>query len=175
MMPIALAFLLIAQSAAVTPTDGAAAARRAVEALEQRWLAAEHDPSALDGILADDFLHVLPQGIVSKDEQLAFMRSHPAPDDGATRRFESLVVRVFGSAAVATGIVVATAPDGSARKTAFTDVFAYRGGRWRAVNAQETPLAAGGTPGPLQCTSLQSLHIVRQHRVQEDGWPKRKS
>lgn len=29
--------------------------------------------------------------------------------------------------------------DGKLRKTIFTDVFAYRAGRWQAVNAQELP------------------------------------
>jgi ketosteroid isomerase-like protein len=139
--PIVLALCLALQSStAVQPAGGDAAGRRAVEALEARWLAAEQDAAALDDILADDFVHVLPQGIVTKAEQLAFMRAHPAPEAGGTRRFEDLRVRVFGTAAVATGIVVATARDGTVQKTAFTDVFAYRGGRWRAVNAQETPL-----------------------------------
>jgi Domain of unknown function (DUF4440) len=132
MIGIALALVLLAQSSAP--------AQQAVEALERHWLAVEHDPAALDDILADDFVHVLPQGIVTKAEQLAFMRAHPAPPDGATRRFDDLRVRVYGTAAVATGIVVATMPDGRTQRTAFTDVFAYRGGRWRAVNAQETPL-----------------------------------
>jgi len=128
---LAFAFVLAMQAST--------AAQQAVEALERHWLAVEHDPAALEDILADDFLHVVPQGVITKREQLAFMRAHPAADDG-TRRFEDLRVRVFGSAAVATGIVVATAPDGKTQRTAFTDVFAYRGGRWRAVNAQETPL-----------------------------------
>ena len=131
MATIVLACLLLAQSLP---------ASQAVEALERRWLAHENDPAALAEILADDFVHVLPQGMVTKREQLSFMRAHPAADAGTTRRFEDLRVRVFGTAAVATGIVVATAPDGKTRKTAFTDVFAYRDGAWRAVNAQETPL-----------------------------------
>ena len=108
--------------------------------LENHWLQVEDDPAALESILASDFLHVVPAGIITKDEQLAFMRAHPAPKDGSTRRFEELRVRVFGTAAIATGIVAATTPDGKTKKTAFTDVFAYRDGRWRAVNAQETPL-----------------------------------
>ncbi|HEX4567222.1 MAG TPA: DUF4440 domain-containing protein [Vicinamibacterales bacterium] len=67
--------------------------------------------------------------------------ARPANADAAQRqRFEELRVRVFGTAAIATGIVAATATDGKTRKTAFTDVFAHRDGRWSAVNAQETPL-----------------------------------
>ena len=131
MTSVALALVLVAQSPPAT---------QAVEALERHWLAVENDPAALDDILADDFIHVVPQGIITKNDQLTFMRAHPAPKDGSTRRFQDLHVRVFGPAAVATGIVVATMQDGKIQKTAFTDVFAYRDGRWRAVNAQETPL-----------------------------------
>ncbi len=70
------------------------------------------------------------------------MRGHPAPPaDRETRRFEDLRVRVFGSAGVVNGIVVATSANGKIRKTIFTDVFAYRDGKWQAVNAQELPLA----------------------------------
>jgi hypothetical protein len=140
-MTIALALLVLAQSsAAARPADPNAGQRQTIEAVERRWLASGDDAAALDAILADDFLHVLPSGVIGKNEQLAFMRAHPSPKDGRTKRFESLRIRVFGSAAVATGVVVATAPDGTTQRTAFTDVFAYRSGRWRAVNAQETPL-----------------------------------
>lgn len=107
--------------------------------LEKRWLAAEDDPNALDSILADDFIHVLPIGFVTKKEQLSYMRSHPSPKR-ETKHVEDLRVRVFGSAGVVNGIVVAKDADGKERRTIFTDVFAYRGGKWQAVNAQELPL-----------------------------------
>jgi len=59
-------------------------------------------------------------------------------------------VRVFASAGVATGVVVATAAGGRVRKTAFTDVFAQRDGRWQAVSAQELslgePTGSGAAP-----------------------------
>src|SRR5262245_47284160 len=102
MTRIALALLLVGQSSiAPQRADADAAQRQAVEALERRWLAVENDPAALEEILAEDFLHVLPMGVITKREQLEFMRSHPAPKDGSTRRFEDLRVRVYGSAAVA--------------------------------------------------------------------------
>lgn len=133
--------LLLLRSAGVAPVqDRDASAEQAIVKLEHHWLAVENAPPALDDILAEDFIHVLPQGIITKREQLDFMRTHPAPKDGTTRRFEDLRVRVYGTAAVATGVVVAGAPNGKMQKTAFTDVFALRDGRWRAVNAQETSL-----------------------------------
>jgi hypothetical protein len=136
-----LALLLLAPlSITQTVAKPDARQQQALEDLERRWLAVEDDPAALEPILADDFIHVLPIGFVTKREQLEFMRSHPAPKDGTTRRFEDLRARVFGTAGIVTGIVVATAPDGKVQKTIFTDVFAYRNGRWQAVNAQELPM-----------------------------------
>lgn len=136
----ALAFFMLARSGVPRqPLKRDIDQRRALEALEQRWLEAEDDPAALETILADDFIHVLPAGFVTKREQIDFMRAHPAPKDGTTRRFDDLRVRLFGTAGVVTGAVVATRADGTAQKTLFTDVFAYRNGRWQAVNAQELP------------------------------------
>lgn len=139
---MALALWLGVQSPRVAQPSDTSAAERQVEALERHWLAVEDDPAALEPILADDFVHVLPVGFVSKREQLDFMRARPAPasERPAEKHFEDLRVRVYGTAGIATGTVVATMPDGTVRKTNFTDVFAYRQGKWRAVNAQETPV-----------------------------------
>ena len=107
--------------------------------LEQHWLEVEDSPDALESILADDFIHVLPVGFVTKAEQLKYMRAHAAPER-SKRHFDDLRIRVYGSVGVANGIVVATANDGKIQKTIFTDVFALRNGKWQAVNAQELPL-----------------------------------
>lgn len=106
---------------------------------ENRWLAAEDDPDALESILASDFLHVVSAGIITKDEQLDFMRKHrPVQGPAPARHFEDLHVRVYGEVGIVNGMVVATRV-GSTRRTLFTDVFAYRDGRWQAVSAQELP------------------------------------
>ena len=108
--------------------------------LENRWLQAQDDSDALEPILAEDFVHVLPMGFIGKDEQLRYMRQHPG-SDSAAKHFENLRVRVYGNAAVANGIVVTRSRDGKMHRTIFTDVFGYRDGKWQAVNAQENPLA----------------------------------
>ena len=108
--------------------------------LENQWLAGEGDPAVLQSILADDFVHVLPMGLVTKQEQIDYVRGHPA-SHGELKHFEDLRVRIFSDVAVANGTVVASSRDGKIVKTLFTDVFAYRNGKWQAVNAQETPLA----------------------------------
>jgi hypothetical protein len=109
--------------------------------LENHWLQVEDDPAALESILAPDFLHVVPVGIITKDEQLNFMRKHPSPHPGS-KHFENMHVRVYGDVAIVNGMVVATAPEGT-QKTLFTDVFVRREGKWQAVNAQELPKVGG--------------------------------
>ncbi len=117
-------------------------AKKEVTDLENRWLATEDDPQALESILADDFVHVVPVGFVSKDEQISFMRKHPAPRRGP-HRFETLRVRIYGDTAIANGAVLAIDPNQKIQKTLFTDVFVLRNGRWQAVNAQELPSDPG--------------------------------
>ena len=108
-------------------------------ALENRWLQAEDDPAVLEGILAADFLHVVPNEIITKDQQLKFLREHPASEQHPDKHFEDLHVRVYGDAGIVNGVVIAKTEHGE-RKTLFTDVFAYRDGKWQAVSAQELPV-----------------------------------
>ena len=107
--------------------------------LENHWLQVENDPDALEGILAPDFLHVVPEGIITKSEQLSFMRKHPAPVQKGERHFENMRVRVYGNVGIVNGVVVETGNDEVNRKTLFTDVFAYRDGKWQAVSSEELP------------------------------------
>lgn len=112
-----------------------------VVSLERTWLASG-DSATLERILASDFLHPVFTGdIIDKAEHIAFVAKHPRPASVHTR-FERLDVRLYGTTAIATGIVDAT-QDGKAgvRRTVFTDAFVKRGGRWQAVSAQETEVA----------------------------------
>lgn len=111
--------------------------KQALIALEQHWLKVADDPAAVAPILADDFIHVLPSGLETKAEQLKFMRANPPRDLPASRHLEDVRVRIFGNIGIVNGVAVATAADRRAQKTIFTDVFAYRNGRWQAINSQE--------------------------------------
>jgi Domain of unknown function (DUF4440) len=106
--------------------------------LEHRWLAAamQRDTSVLDEILADDFIDVNSRGEVR--DKADHLRSTSAP--AHTRQtLGELKVRIYGPAAVVTGLNTIAAPDGSfTARVRFTDVFVKRDGRWRAVSAQET-------------------------------------
>lgn len=111
-----------------------------VRAVEQRWLANENRPDVVQSILAEDFIHVLPVGFITKAEHLRYLDEHPHAFPGA-KHFEGLRVRIYGQVAVATGIVSALPEPGSKpSRTAFSDVFVKRAGKWVAVNAQELPL-----------------------------------
>ena len=108
-------------------------------ALERQWLQSETDPAALEDILAPDFLHVVSGSIVTKDQQLQFLREHLASGQHGDKHFEDLHVRVYGNTGIVNGAVIANTAHGE-RKTLFTDVFVYRDGKWQAVSAQELPL-----------------------------------
>jgi len=103
--------------------------------LENHWLSAEHDTDALESILAGDFVHVLPDGFISKDEQISYWRKNPTPS--RPRHFGEMRVRIYGDVGIVNGTVVYDSPDANSRKTAFTDVFVRRNNQWQAVNAQE--------------------------------------
>lgn len=125
--------------------DATAAAKDAVVKLENLWLENEGNPTVLDSILADDFVHVFPGGFITKQQHIDFVRQHPFPPM-KMHRFEKLEVRIYGDIAIANGIVLAAPENGAARRTYFTDVFVLRDGHWQAVNAQESE--ANGTSKP---------------------------
>lgn len=103
-----------------------------------RWLEHIDDVSVLQSILADDFIHVLPSGMITKQQQIDYVKTHPrSPRE--IRNFERLTVRVYGNTGIANGIVDITNASGTHRSV-FTDVFVKRDGQWKAVNAQENSL-----------------------------------
>jgi hypothetical protein len=121
----------------------------AITSLEQQWLDHEHDRATLERIVADDFVHPVASGVfLTRAQHIDWAVAHPAPA-GERRRFEDLRVRVYGDAAIATGIVVATGADGAIARTIFTDAFARRQGRWQAVNAQENAIAKSRGVDPM--------------------------
>ena len=114
--------------------------------MEERWLSNESRPEVVASILADDFVHVLSVGFIDKNQHLQYLKQHPGAFPG-TKQFEELRIRVYGDTAVATGIVRTDLGTGNAKRTAFTDVFVRRKGKWLAVNAQELPLNTSAQSG----------------------------
>jgi hypothetical protein len=128
-------------AAVAQQADDTAQAQVVIQALEQEWLQAR-DGATLERILAADFVHPVPSGaLLTKAQHIAWVTTHPRPASTALS-FETLRVRVYGSVALANGIVIARAPGHPPQRTVFTDVFVHRAGRWQAINAQENIVAA---------------------------------
>ncbi len=130
-----LTLLMVALPAGARP--GPPADSVAIARIEHRWLATS-DTAVLRRILAPDFVHIVPGGeTLTRAEHLAWVAAHPHVPS-VRRRFVRLGVRLYGTTAIANGIVEADSSTGKElSRTAFTDVFVKRNGRWRAVNAQE--------------------------------------
>jgi hypothetical protein len=135
---ITVAMLMVALVSPLLPSPGdqTRADQRALESVERRWLAGEHDRQTLEQILADDFIHPVAAGIfLTKQQHIEWAVQHPGPDRPS--RFEQLRVRVYGEVGIVTGVVVSSDSDRGEHRTVFTDVFVRRDGQWQAVNAQE--------------------------------------
>jgi hypothetical protein len=145
-----LTFLLVASVAAGTLTRSQAAIapspqqrsakrdRQTLINLENEWLNA-NDAQTLDRILASDFVHPVFTGdFLTKAQHIDWFTKHPRPTN-LKPRFERLDIRLYGDFGIANGTVITSDENGKEiGNNVFTDVFAYRNGRWQAINGQET-------------------------------------
>lgn len=140
-----VSLVLSATIAASQTSRDSAQDRAAIADLEQQWLQSEHDAAVLERILASDFVHVVSfDHLATKQEHIDWAAKHPDPKD-LQRRFDKLNIRLYGDVAIVNGSVIASSPSGKEDRTMFTDVFAFRDGRWQAVNAQENAVPQGRT------------------------------
>lgn len=116
--------------------------KQTLTALEKEWLNAR-DAATLDRILASDFVHpVAPGYLLTKAQNIDWLMKHLRPAS-RQERLERLQVRLYGDTGIMNGLLIATDENGKElSRWLFTDVFVRRDGRWQAVNAQETPVAA---------------------------------
>jgi hypothetical protein len=116
----------------------AAQDKQALIELENTWLKSEHDAAVLERILAPDFVHPVTTGDFLTKAQHIFYASRRVPPANLKQHFEQMNVRLYGDVGVVNGIVVTSDQNGKPLdRSIFTDVFAYRDGRWQAINAQE--------------------------------------
>jgi len=137
---VVLMALPLLPAAATSPQAAANAhvAQRAIEKLEQRWIAdiARGDRDDLAAMLADDYRDIDWKGD-TRDKPTLLASLHASAD--ATQHITQLQVRVWGDTAVATGInEVRSRSKGWTVEVPFTDVFARIDGHWLAVSSQET-------------------------------------
>jgi hypothetical protein len=116
----------------------AAQDKEALIELENTWLKGEHDAAVLQRVLAPDFVHPVVTGDFLTKSQHIYYSTRRLPPPNLKQRFDQMNVRVYGDVGIVNGIVVTSDENGKQLdRTIFTDVFAWREGRWQALNAQE--------------------------------------
>jgi hypothetical protein len=124
-----------------TPQRTPAQDKEALIELENIWLKGEHDARILERILAPDFVHPVVTGDFLTKAQHIYYSSKRPPPANLKQSFDQLNVRLYGDVGIVNGIVVTSDQDGKPLdRTIFTDVFAWREGRWQAINAQENKI-----------------------------------
>ena len=115
--------------------------RAGVLATERDWVRAleERDVRALSCILAPEFVDTSWRGeLVSRAEVLRALPSRPP----SRLALSGLSVFEDGRFAIVRGTNSQSSPASAGSVSVqFTDMFVYRAGAWRAVSAQETPIA----------------------------------
>ncbi|HET6726380.1 MAG TPA: nuclear transport factor 2 family protein [Gammaproteobacteria bacterium] len=111
--------------------------------LENAWVKAiaQHDVSALDRILADEFVDTSWTGAL-RDKQQMLARARSRRGGSGAQRLQDVRVRFYHGAAIVTGTNVVTNKRFGEVRVRFTDVFVMRDHRWQAVSAQETVVRA---------------------------------
>ncbi len=75
---------------------------------------------------------------LTKAQHIDWFTTQPRPAN-LKPRFERLDIRLYGDVGIANGTVMMSDENGKETgRNVFTDVFAYRDGRWQAINGQET-------------------------------------
>jgi ketosteroid isomerase-like protein len=137
-----LLFLCLIAPAASEPASPAV---KAILDLEKQFTAAllERDSAAMDGLLADDLVHIGFEGqIVGKAEYMSFFKQ----GDWRYSRYETsnLSVKAFADSAVVTGRVDRTIKVGgkeTAGAFAFSHVWVRAGDRWRLSSSHITTIS----------------------------------
>ena len=128
--------------------DNEATIKGKIVALEQLWNQAYKagDTKALDSILDRDIVLVNDDGSVqTKAEFLGSVKDSPAQPTSQQQQVapESLKVNVFGTTAIATGVMRVKGVEGGKaynRRERFVDTWLYRGGAWVCVGTNATPV-----------------------------------
>jgi uncharacterized protein (TIGR02246 family) len=117
---------------------------QAVRAVLDSWLKAleRGDTAALKQIIAEDYLITVSDGrILNREEDLAPIVAGRLQFLSA--KTDSVRIRVFGNAAIVTGVGAYTVKMGDkpvAIRERFTDVYIKRDGVWKPVSSHSTPL-----------------------------------
>jgi hypothetical protein len=117
---------------------------QAVRAVLDSWLKAleRGDTVALKQIIAEDYLITVADGrVLNREQDLAPIVAGRLQFLSA--KTDSLRVRIFGNAAIVTGVgtyIVRMGDKSPVIRERFTDVYIKRGGAWQPVSSHSTPL-----------------------------------
>jgi ketosteroid isomerase-like protein len=105
---------------------------------ERQWAesVATGDTSAIERILADDFIGVDPQGHLYNKQQM-IDETHNAPKYFVSNRLNDVKVRFYGNTAVAQGSETWEKRSGERGRFVWTDTWLRRNGRWQIVAAED--------------------------------------
>ena len=105
---------------------------------ERQWAesVATGDTSAIERILADDFIGVDPQGrLYTKEHMIDETRN--APKYFVSNRLNDVKVRFYGNTAIAQGSETWEKRSGERGRFVWTDTCLQRNGRWQIVAAED--------------------------------------
>lgn len=105
---------------------------------ERQWAesVASGDTSAIERILADDFVGVDPKGhLYSKQQMIADTRN--APKHFVSNRLNDVKVRFYGDTAIAQGSETWEKRTSERGRFVWTDTWIRRNGRWQIVAAED--------------------------------------
>ena len=105
---------------------------------ERQWAesVATGDTSAIERILADDFIGVDPQGHLYPKQKM-IDETPNAPKHFVSNRLNDVKVRFYGNTAVAQGSETWEKRSGERGRFVWTDTWFQRNGRWQIVAAQD--------------------------------------
>jgi ketosteroid isomerase-like protein len=105
---------------------------------EPQWAesVATGDTSAIERMLADDFVGVDPKGVLyNKQQMVADTRN--APKYYVSNRLNDVKVRFYGDTAIAQGSETWEKRNGERGRFVWTDTWIRRNGRWQIVAAED--------------------------------------
>lgn len=142
------------------PASAAGSVEQELLKLEREWLDAylNRDVAAMERIEADEFTITHANGqVLTKAQEIANLKQPGPRDTSLVFGTEDTKVRVYGDAAILTGVFFSRSNAGIQRSR-YTDVYAKRNGRWQVVASHLTnlPAAAPQTPKtPPQGSAVQ--------------------
>ena len=105
---------------------------------ERQWAesVATGDTSAIERILADDFIGVDPKGRQYNKQQM-IDETRNAPKAFVSNRLNDVKVRFYGNTAIAQGSETWEKRSGERGRFVWTDTWLQRNGRWQIVAAED--------------------------------------